>query len=175
MRVVLEVGKQRLEVLDIKQQQALAISHLEGGIQRRLLAVGQLQQVTQQQRPHFTQGGAQRMAGLPVNIPQVDRVCLRPMCKPRHAGDALGDFALRVTHRAQATQIAFDVGGKYGHSRITEGFGHVLQGHGLAGTRGTSHQAVTVGQAQGLSNRLSGQISAENELQRVRHVFAPSI
>ncbi|MNI97932.1 hypothetical protein D3C73_1566700 [compost metagenome] len=51
----------------------------------------------------------------------------------------------------------------------------MLQGHGLAGTGGTGNQAVTVGQAQGLSNRLSGQISAENELQRVRHVFAPSI
>ncbi|MNJ46636.1 hypothetical protein D3C77_417710 [compost metagenome] len=175
MRIVLEVRKQRLEVLDIEQQQPFTISHFKGGIECGLLAVGQFQQVTQQQRAHFTQGGAQWMTGLPVDIPQADRISLRPMLKPRHTGYALGDLALRVAYRTQATQVTFDVSGEHRNPGITERFGHMLQGYGLAGTGGASNQAVTVGQAHGLAYRLAGRISTENELRRVRHVFSPSV
>ncbi len=45
LRVVLQVAKQRFEVLEVQQQQAFAIGHLETGIQRRLLAIGELKQV----------------------------------------------------------------------------------------------------------------------------------
>ncbi|MCY1427897.1 hypothetical protein D9M71_437640 [compost metagenome] len=48
LRVVLQVRQQGLEVLDIQQQQAFAVGDLERGIQCGLLAVGQLQQITQQ-------------------------------------------------------------------------------------------------------------------------------
>ncbi|MNH32175.1 hypothetical protein D3C79_925990 [compost metagenome] len=110
-----------------------------------------------------------------MDIPQADRISLRPMFKPGHPGDAFGDFALRVAHRAQATQVAFDVGGEYCHPGIAERLSHVLQGYGLAGTGSTGDQAVAVGQAHGLGNRLSGRIGTENELRRVRHVFSPSV
>ncbi|MCY1418050.1 hypothetical protein D9M71_335960 [compost metagenome] len=48
LRVILEVVQQGLEVLQVEQQQAFAVGDLEGGVERGLLAVGQLQQVAQQ-------------------------------------------------------------------------------------------------------------------------------
>ncbi|MNM45102.1 hypothetical protein D3C81_560190 [compost metagenome] len=56
--VVPQVIEQRLQILEIEQQQAFAVRHLERRVQRRLLTVGQFQQAAQQQRPHFTQGCA---------------------------------------------------------------------------------------------------------------------
>ncbi len=47
--VVTQVIEQCLEVFKVKQQQPFPIRHLEGGIEGRLLAVGQLQQAAQQQ------------------------------------------------------------------------------------------------------------------------------
>ncbi|MCY1427896.1 hypothetical protein D3C76_1091080 [compost metagenome] len=115
------------------------------------------------------------MTGLTVDIPQAYWISLRPMPQPGHAGNAFGHLALGVAHCAQPAQVAFDVGGKYRHARVTEGFGHMLQGHGLAGTGRPGHQAVTIGQAHGLGHRLSGKVGAEHELRRVRHVFSPSV
>ncbi|MNJ71728.1 hypothetical protein D3C77_683020 [compost metagenome] len=115
------------------------------------------------------------MAGLAVDIPQTDRICLRPMLKPGHPGNALGHLALGIAHGAQATQVAFDIGSEYRDPGIAEGLGHVLQGHGLAGTGGAGDQAVAIGQAHGLGDRLAGKIRAEHELRRVRHVFSPSV
>lgn len=40
--------EQRFEVFDIEQQQTFTIRHLERCIQGRLLAVGQLEQITEQ-------------------------------------------------------------------------------------------------------------------------------
>src|SRR5690606_32569388 len=45
-----QVTDQRLEILQIEQQQTLAVGNLEHRLQRSLLAVGQLQQVAEQQR-----------------------------------------------------------------------------------------------------------------------------
>ncbi|MNH22151.1 hypothetical protein D3C79_819940 [compost metagenome] len=165
--MILEVVEQRLEVLQVKQQQTFAIGHLEGGIERGLLAVGQLQQVAQQQRPHFAEGGAQRVAGFPGDIPQAHRVSLRCMPQPRHAGNALGHLALRRARRAQATQVAFDVGREHRHAGITEHFGKVLQGDGFASARGASYQPVAVGEAHGLMDRLAIKARPYNNLRRI--------
>ncbi|MDF9755328.1 hypothetical protein OKW51_002291 [Pseudomonas hunanensis] len=45
--------------------------------------------------------------------------------------------------------------GEYRHPGVTEQLGEVLQGHRLAGARGSGHQAMPVGQAHGLGYRLT--------------------
>ncbi|CAM4096426.1 hypothetical protein PSRE111525_26455 [Pseudomonas reidholzensis] len=77
------------------------------------------------------------------------------MAQPRHAGDPLGDLALWRRCRTQPTQVALHIRRKHRHARITEDFGQVLQGHRLAGTGGTGHQAMAVGQAHGLAHWLT--------------------
>ena len=170
LRVILEVIEQRLEILHVEQQQALSVCHLEGGIQRGLLAIGQCQQVAQQQRPHFTERGAQGMPTLAGDVPQRDRVCLRMMIQPGHAGDALGHLALRITDGAQATQVPLHVGGKNRHASIAEQLGQMLQGHGLASPRGARNQSMAIGQAQCLGDGLSLRVSPENECISCRHL-----
>ncbi|MNI12931.1 hypothetical protein D3C73_661380 [compost metagenome] len=44
LRVVAQVVEQRLQILQVQQQQAFTVGDLERGVERRLLAVGQLQQ-----------------------------------------------------------------------------------------------------------------------------------
>ncbi|CAI8745797.1 hypothetical protein EMIT0P395_140019 [Pseudomonas sp. IT-P395] len=169
LRIVLEMIEQRLQIFQIQQQQALAISDLEGCVKRRLLAVSQFQQAADQQRAHFTQGGAQRMTGLTVDIPQGHRIRLRLVVEPWHPGDTLGHFALRVAGRTETTQIALDVSGKYRDPGVTERLGQTLQGDGFTGTGGASDQSVAVRQAHGLSNLLACEIGADYELRGVRH------
>ncbi|MNQ78565.1 hypothetical protein D3C85_934800 [compost metagenome] len=169
----LQVVEQGLEVLEIEQQQAIAVGHLEGGVQRGLLAVGQLQQGAEQQRAHFAEGGAQRVAALSGHVPQGHRVGLRPVREPGHAGDALGDLALRLAGGAEAAQIALDVGGEHRHAGIAEQLGEALQGDGLAGAGGAGDQPVAVGQAQQVADGLPGRIGAEQQLTILRHLPFP--
>ena len=168
-RVIAQVIEQCLEVLEVQQQQAFAVGHFECRIERRLLAVGEFQQAAEQQRAHFTDGGAQWVTGLAVDIPQGDRVRLGGVIKEGHTSDALGHFALRVGGGAQAAEVALDVGSEHRHTRITEGFCQALQGDGLAGARGASDQPMTVGQAHGLGDGLAVKASTDKQLCGVRH------
>lgn len=173
MRVVLQMRQQGLEVFEVQQQQAFAVGHLECCIQRCLLAVGQFQQVAQQQRPHFTEGGAQRVARQPGDIPQAHRVGLGRMPQPRHAGDAFSHLALWRTGSTQATEVAFDIGGEHRHPCVAEHLRQVLQGDGLASTGCASHQPVAVGQAHCLPDWLAIRARAYNDGRNFRHLFNP--
>ena len=143
------MGEQRLEVFQVEQQQPFAIRHLEGRKERRLLTIGQLQQIAEQQRPHFAQRSTQGMAATTMYVPQGDRVCLRTMIEPGHAGDPLGDFALRRARGATA-QVTLDVRGEDRDPGITELLGQPLQGHRLSGAGGAGDQAMPIGKTQGL-------------------------
>lgn len=92
------------------------------------------------------------------------------MIEPRHTGNAFSDFTLRVPCRAEPAQIALDIGSKYRHTCIAEGFGQTLQCHGFTGASSACDQAVTVRQPQKLPNRLPLQACAKQKLLRVRHV-----
>ncbi len=155
--------EQRLQVLEVEQQQAFAVRDFERGIQRRLLTVGQFQNTADQQRSHFAQGGAQRMTGLTGNVPQRDRVGLGFVVQPGHAGDALGDLALRVAGSTEPAQVTFDVGREHRHTGIAEGFCQTLQGNGLAGTGSTRDQPMSVCQTHGLGDRLPCKVGTDNE------------
>ncbi|MNO95103.1 hypothetical protein D3C76_867370 [compost metagenome] len=113
------------------------------------------------------------MTRLPGDVPQRYRISPRRVSEPRHARDPLGHLALRRACRPQATQVTLDVGGEHGHAGIAENLCQVLQGDGLACTGGTGDQAVPVGQAHGLIDRLAIRASAYNYLRRIRHLFHP--
>src|SRR5690606_18278666 len=100
--------------------------------ERRLLAVGQLQQSAEQQRSHLAERGAQWMPALTMHVPQRHRVGLRLMIQPWHAGDTLGNLALRCTGGAQSGQITLDVSGEYRDAGIAETLHQTLQRNGLA-------------------------------------------
>ena len=144
----LEVGEQRLEVFQVEQQQPFAIRHLEGRKERRLLTIGQLQQIAEQQRPHFAQRSTQGMAATTMYVPQGDRVRLRTMIEPGHAGDPLGDLALRRARGAQPAQVTLDVRGEDRDPGIAELLGQPLQGHRLSGAGGAGDQAMPIGKTQ---------------------------
>ncbi|MNN31503.1 hypothetical protein D3C81_1451920 [compost metagenome] len=113
------------------------------------------------------------MARFTADIPQGYRVCLWARVEPRHAGNPFGDLALGRACCSEATEVALDIGSKYRHASIAERFGQALQGDGLAGTGSTRDQAMTVGQAHFLGNRLALEVGTENELREVRHFFTP--
>src|SRR3990167_604658 len=165
-----QVRQQRLEIFQIEQQQAFAIRHFECGIECGLLAVGQLQQRTEQQGPHLAQGGAQWVAALAVHIPQGYRVGHRLMIEPGHAGDSLGHFALRRASSPQTTQIPLHICGKHRHAGIAEGFDQALQGHSFASARGAGNQPMPVGQTQRLSHRQPLKIGPHNKLIGLHHL-----
>lgn len=104
-----------------------------------------------------------------MDIPQRDRISLRCVIKEGHARNALGDLALGVRRRAQATQVTLDISGEHRHPRIAEGFGQTLQCDGFAGAGGAGDQPVTVGQTHGLGNRLAREVCADKELRGIRH------
>src|SRR3546814_12048709 len=92
---------------------------LEGRVQRRLLAVGEFQQAAEQQRAHFTPGGAQRMTGFAMDIPQGHRISPRFVAKPGHAVDTPGDPALGIAGGSETAQVTPDICGEYRHAGIT--------------------------------------------------------
>ena len=104
------------------------------------------------------------MAGLPVHIPEGQRVSLAAVVEETHLGNALGNLALRGSGCSQATQIAFDIGSKHTDPGITEAFDQALQGHGLAGAGGSGDQPMTIAQAQALALRLAIGTRAQQQL-----------
>ena len=70
LRLVRNVGQHGLKVLQVEQQQPLVVGEAEGNVEYALLRIGQIEQPRQQQRPHFGDGGADRMAVFTEQIPQ---------------------------------------------------------------------------------------------------------
>ncbi len=62
-----------LQVLEIKQRQAFFIGHAKRDVEDPLLRFGQFKQPRDQQRPHFRNRGADRMALGAEKIPEGDR------------------------------------------------------------------------------------------------------
>lgn len=105
-----------------------------------------------------------------MHIPQGHRVGLWLVIQPGHAGNTLGDLALRRTGGAEATQVTFDIGREYRHTGIAESLDQTLQGHRFAGTGCARDQPVTVGQAQRLPHRLPITASTQYKLRNQRHL-----
>ena len=103
--------KHRAQVLEIEKRQPLIVGDAEGDIEHAFLGLVETKQPRQQQRPHFRDGGADRVALLAVEIPEHRRELVRLIFDPQILG-ALDEGLLGLADRRDAGQIALDVGGK---------------------------------------------------------------
>ena len=137
----------RAQIFQIEQQQALLIGDAERDIEHAFLHLVEIHQPRQQQRAHFRNGGADRMALLAEQIPEHDGKTIGLVGKVHLLG-ALDEGILGFARGGNAGQIALDVGGKDGDAGIGQAFGENLQSDGLAGTGRARHQAVAVRQLE---------------------------
>ena len=145
---VCDIGQQGLQILHVEQQQAFFIGQPEGDIEHAFLRVGQVHQPRQEQRPHFGNGGADRMALFAEKIPENHREFLVFV---RVKADRVGAFdqkILLIAHGGDARKVALDVGCKYRHAGIGKPFGEDLQRHRFAGAGRAGHQAMAVAEFQ---------------------------
>ena len=136
-------GQDRAQVLHVEQQQPLLVGDLEGDIQHALLDVVQIHHAGEQQRSHFRDGGAHRMALLPEYIPKHRRELVRLEGEVHFLG-ALEDEVLGLTGFGDAGEVALDVGCEYGNAGPGKPFRHHLQRHGFSGSGGSGDQTVPV-------------------------------
>ncbi len=136
----------RPQVLQVEQQQALVVGHLEHQLQHAALRVVEVEQAPEQQRPHVGNRGAHRMARFTEHVPEHHRAGLRLPVLDAELVQALLEFLGGDTGAAEPRQIALGVGQKHRHAGLRQLLGHALQGHRLAGTGGAGDQAVAVGQ-----------------------------
>ena len=139
-----DIGEQRLQILHVEQQQPLLVGDAEGDVDDALLRFREVHQPRQEQRPHFRDGGADRMPLLAEQIPEDHRELLEFIRIELHGLGARGEKILGVAHHRDARQVALDVGREYRDAGVRESFREDLQGHRLAGARGAGHQAVAV-------------------------------
>ena len=182
-------GQHGAQVFQVEQGQALLVGDAEDDIEHAFLDLVELEDARQQQRPHFGDGGADRMALFAEQIPEhaaelvgliSDADFLRPRDKRLGAVAGHGDPG----------QVALDVGGEDAGSGDAETFGELLQGHGLArsGRAGDQPVAVAVAQQQidvilGLADEdFAGDIAADrtwirlfdsDSARRSRQISAP--
>ena len=70
------MDQHRLQVVEVEQQQALLVGDPEGDVEHAFLRLVEVHQPREQQRPHFGDGGADRMALLAEQVPED-----RPDCR----------------------------------------------------------------------------------------------
>jgi hypothetical protein len=165
-RVLPDELHQRPQVLQVQQQQAVVVGDLEGQGEDSGLGVVQVQEPRQQQRPHLGDGGAQRMAALAEHVPEGDRaaaVAERLQPQLRHP---FGDPGVVAAGLADAGEVPLHVRQHHRHAHLAEGLRQLLQGDGLAGSRGAGDQPVPVGHARQEADLLL----TLRDQNRIRHV-----
>ncbi|CAH2396121.1 hypothetical protein MES4922_160038 [Mesorhizobium ventifaucium] len=133
-----------MQVLQVQQQQAFLVGDAEGDVHDAFLRLGQVHKARQQQRPHFRDSGADRMALLAEKIPEDDRKFLEIIGIELDLLGALDQKILCRAHHGDTGQIALNVGAEDRHAGIGETFRQNLQAHGLAGAGRAGDQAVTI-------------------------------
>ena len=142
-RRVAEMLQQRPKILEIDEQQTLFVGELEGDIENPLLDIVEFEHAGQEQGPQIRYSGADRMPGLPLEIPKCDRKIVRRIGDPDILRP-LHKVRLRVSGHRDPGEIAFDIGGDYRGPRARKPFRENLQGYGLAGAGGARDESVAV-------------------------------
>ena len=143
------VAEHRLEIVEIEQQQPVLVGDGEGDGQHAFLHLVQVHQPRQQQRPHLRYGGADRVALLAVQIPELHGVVtVRPVVIAdllRPCGEAVMGLAGGRSGHGEAGEIALHIGDEAGDAGGRKSFDDALQGDCLAGAGRARDQAVAVG------------------------------
>ena len=146
--VVADELEHRAQILQIQQQHAVVVGHLEHERQHALLGRVQVEQPAEQQRTDVGDGRADGEAALAEHVPERHRVRA-----PRGLGDAgRGEPLLELGRcrpgRGHAREIAFDVGQEHGNAELREMVGEDLKADRLAGAGGAGDQPVPVAHAR---------------------------
>ena len=151
-RILLRPGQHGLQVGKVEQQQTVVIGMAEHDLQHAFLGLVEIEQAGEQQRAHFRNRGADRVALLAIEVPEHHRVVGIAVIGDsqflRAFFQAGGMLELGRSRHGDTRQVALHVGDEYRHAFGREAFGEALQGHRLAGAGRTRDQAVAVGPAK---------------------------
>jgi hypothetical protein len=118
--------EQRTKILHVDQRQAVFIRHAECNVEHAFLDIIQVEHPRQQQRPHFRDRGAHRMALLAEHVPKHRRK-LVGLEGQAHLGRPLEDKILGLAGFGDAGEVSLDVGGEHRNARARKSFRHHLQ------------------------------------------------
>ncbi len=91
LRVIVDEGQQRAQVLEVDQQQAIVVGDLEGEVEHARLGVVEFEHAAEQDRPDLRHRGADRMALFAEQVPEDHRRRLVGEAVDAERGHALAD------------------------------------------------------------------------------------
>ena len=144
--VVADMLQHCAQVLQVQQQQALVVGHLEHQVQHAGLGFVEVQHPPQQQRTHIRDRRPHRVALFAEHVPQRDRAGRGLRHRQAALLDHRGQLAFELAGLTDTGQVALDVGHEHRHADARKVLGHGLQCHGLAGAGGAGDQAMAVRQ-----------------------------
>ena len=168
LRILANPLQHRAQIFEIEQQQPAFIRHAEHNVQHPFLGVVQLQQPRQHQRPHLRHRGANRVTGLPEQIPEHHRKAAVGVIGDAKISNAFGDHFIGLAHLTDAGQVALHIGHEDGDASVGQAFRQRLQRHRLAGAGGARNQPVTIRIAEHQCDFI-GSAAADGNLGEVGH------
>ena len=137
-------GEHGAQVVEVEQQQALVVRELEGDLEHACLHVVELEHAGQQARTDLADGGPDRVAAVPIEVPEHDGAGFRLVVDHAELGGALLDLLAGRPRLGQPRHVALDVGDEDRHSEAREALGQHHERDGLAGAGGAGDEAVAI-------------------------------
>src|SRR5581483_3898666 len=163
--ILANVLQHGLQVFQIEQKQAIIIRNLKNEREYSRLSLVKIEQTTEQERPHFRDRGAHRVALFGEDIPERHRAGGECEIVQLEFLRALDNLWLCRARLADSRQIPLHICRKYRYPDATEGLGHHLQGDGLTGSGRARNQSMAVGI---LRKQIKRGVTHRNQ-QRIRH------
>ena len=154
------VDEHGLQVVEVEEQQPLLVGDVEGDGEHALLHLVEAHQPGEEQRPHLGDGGADRMALLAEQVPELDRIVGIGPVRIADLSGAGGKDVVRLRgggagHR-HAGKVALHVGDEDGDAGAGEALRDPHQRHRLARAGRARDQPVPVGAPEVQRLRLAG-------------------
>ena len=148
LRVVGDIGKHGPKILEIEQQQALIVGHLEDQRQHAGLHIVEIEQPGEEQRPEVGHRGAHGMPLLAEQVPEDRGIGAELVIADAELCQPFLQLRCRLAGLADAGKIALHIGQEHGNAAGREALGNDLQRHGLAGAGGAGDEPMPVGIAR---------------------------
>ena len=146
LRMIADVLQHRAEILEVEQQQAAVVGHLEDERQHARLRLVEIEDARQQQRTEIGDRRADRMTLFAEDVPEDGRACRVGRLGHADELEALEELGRRGAGLRDARQIAFDVGHEHRNADPREALGHHLQRDRLSGAGRAGDEAVAIGE-----------------------------